>query len=294
MSRITAGLVVLLFLTGYVNTGPGTTPHLKQIVIGRCYDYVTLVKPSSRYNCEEIWREFEEAVIRRDPCSVRVKDYRRMFRLTPQSLPCDKLLFWSKTRGLMHSYSAVTRRFLTLEDTLVGYIFNDLIWCGQEERDRGFDYNSCPEWSTCVNHPVYSLWKQASQNFATAACGNITVLLNGSIPNAFNRKSMFGSVELDNLNPRMVSFVNLKVVPNLEGPFVESCSQGSILDLIKILETRGFRWTCTDKDEYVPTVALMLMLTHLVLMQAADSFSSVWPLDTDDSPVCEEPKTVFL
>lgn len=37
----------------------------------------------------------------------------------------------------MHSYAAVTRRFWTLEDTLVGYMFNDLIWCGQEEKDRG-------------------------------------------------------------------------------------------------------------------------------------------------------------
>jgi len=32
--------------------------------------------------------------------------------------------------------------------------------------------------------------------------------------------SMFGSVELDNLNPRMVSHVYIKVVYNLEGPFV--------------------------------------------------------------------------
>lgn len=33
----------------------------------------------------------------------------------------------------MHSYAAVFRHFWTLEDTLVGYMFNDLIWCGQEE-----------------------------------------------------------------------------------------------------------------------------------------------------------------
>lgn len=50
---------------------------------------------------------------------------------------CCKLLFWSKTHDLVHSYSAATRSFWTLEDTLVGYMFNDLIWCGKEERDRG-------------------------------------------------------------------------------------------------------------------------------------------------------------
>ncbi|KAK1806440.1 hypothetical protein P4O66_004957 [Electrophorus voltai] len=180
--------LIVLFLIGQVNSGPGTTPYLKQIVIGRCYNYITLVNPSSRYNCEEIWHEFEEAVVQRTPCSVGVKDYQRMFQAATQTPPCDKMLFWSKTQGLMHTYSAITGSFWTLEDTLVGFMFNDLNWCGQQERDRGFDFQSCPEWSSCVTHPVYSLWKRASQNFAAAACGNITVLLNGSIENAFSRE----------------------------------------------------------------------------------------------------------
>lgn len=30
--------------------------------------------------------------------------------------------------------------------------------------------------------------------------------------------SMFGSVELDSLNPQRVNYVNIKVVTNLEGP----------------------------------------------------------------------------
>ncbi|XP_051944927.1 ADP-ribosyl cyclase/cyclic ADP-ribose hydrolase 1 [Xyrauchen texanus] len=241
------GFAFILFLTDRA-AGFGTTPHLKQIVIGRCYEYVTLINPSSRYNCEEIWQEFEEAVIRQSPCGVRVKDYQRMFRASTQILPCDKLLFWSKTRDLMHSYAAVKGSVWTLENTLVGFMFNDLIWCRQQDRERGFDYHTCPEWSTCLNHPVYSLWKQASVNFAAAACGNITVLLNGSIHQAFNRKSMFGSVELENLNPRMVFHVHINVVYNLEGPFVESCAQGSIMGLTEVLTTRGFHWTCTDND----------------------------------------------
>ncbi|KAJ8377157.1 hypothetical protein SKAU_G00077370 [Synaphobranchus kaupii] len=242
------GLVILSFLTKALGAETGTTDNLKEIVIGRCYNYVTLVNPNSRYDCEEIWTEFQQAVLRRTSCNVAVRDYQRMFHTTPQALPCDRLLFWSKTHELVHSYSAVTRHFWTLEDTLVGYMFNDLIWCGQDDRDSGFNFSACPVWSTCVNHPVYSLWKQASKNFAASACGNITVLLNGSIQNAFSRQSMFGSVELDSLNPRMVNHVNIKVVANLEGPFVESCSQGSILDLIETLRSRGFHWTCTDSD----------------------------------------------
>lgn len=28
----------------------------------------------------------------------------------------------------------------------------------------GFDFGSCPGWSACQHHPVYSLWRHASQN----------------------------------------------------------------------------------------------------------------------------------
>uniref|UniRef100_A0A672J9V5 ADP-ribosyl cyclase/cyclic ADP-ribose hydrolase n=1 Tax=Salarias fasciatus TaxID=181472 RepID=A0A672J9V5_SALFA len=220
----------------------GTTPHIKHIVMGRCYSYSALVNPGLSYDCEEIWRRFEEAVVHPTTCNVSVQDYHPMFNLMPQIWPCDKFLFWSKTRPLMHSYAAVLRHFWTLEDTLPGYMFNDLIWCG-------FDHSSCPEWSACKNHPVHSLWRKASQNFAEMACGNITVLLNGSVVNAFNRKSMFGSVELDSLNPERVAHVNIKVVTNLEGPHVESCNKGSIVSLIQILQLRGFRWTCSDTDQ---------------------------------------------
>uniref|UniRef100_A0A3Q3LQ79 ADP-ribosyl cyclase/cyclic ADP-ribose hydrolase n=2 Tax=Mastacembelus armatus TaxID=205130 RepID=A0A3Q3LQ79_9TELE len=239
---------MLLFCPSQLSAQLGTTPNIKHIVVGRCYSYITLVNPSLRYDCEEIWRQFEEAVVHQNSCNVTVEDYHQMFYAMPQTWPCDRFLFWSKTRTLMHSYAAVVRHLWTLEDTLVGYMFNDLIWCGQEE-DSGFDFSSCPEWSACRNHPVYSLWRQASQNFAEMACGNITVLLNGSIVNAFNRKSMFGSVELDSLNPHRLDYVNIKVVTNLEGPKIESCSRGSIVDLIQILQSRGFRWTCTDNDQ---------------------------------------------
>ncbi|XP_061569549.1 ADP-ribosyl cyclase/cyclic ADP-ribose hydrolase 1 [Cololabis saira] len=226
----------------------GTTPYIKHIVVGRCYAYTTIVNPSLRYDCEEIWREFEEAVIHRSSCNVTVDHYYQLFNAMPESWPCDRFLFWSKTRTLMHSYAAIFRHFWTLEDTLVGYMFNDLVWCGQDE-DSGSVFFVCPLWSACRNHPVYSLWRKASQNFAEMACGNITVLLNGSIINAFNRNSMFGSVELDGLNPQRVDHVNIKVVTNLEGPRIESCHQGSIADLIQILQSRGFRWTCSDHDE---------------------------------------------
>ncbi|XP_035467872.1 ADP-ribosyl cyclase/cyclic ADP-ribose hydrolase 1 isoform X2 [Scophthalmus maximus] len=253
MINLTMWLIMLLFCPSQLRAHLGTTPNIKHIVVGRCYNYISLVNPSSRYDCEEIWRLFEEAVVHQASCNVKVEDYHQMFIAMPHTWPCDRVgldfsseirhracssflihtslngtfwthiftpaqfLFWSKTRALMHSYAATDRHIWTLEDTLVGFMFNDLIWCRHKERP-GFDFSSCPEWSSCQNHPVYSLWRQASQTFAELACGNITVLLNGSIANAFDKKR-------------------------------ESCSQGSVLDLIQILRSRGFSWTCTDNDQ---------------------------------------------
>uniref|UniRef100_W5MUE2 ADP-ribosyl cyclase/cyclic ADP-ribose hydrolase n=1 Tax=Lepisosteus oculatus TaxID=7918 RepID=W5MUE2_LEPOC len=256
MSKPFIGVVILLFLfSGKSRTDKGTTQNIKEIIIGRCYSYVKIVHPSSRYNCEEIWRDFQDAVLNKGPCNVHVEDYDKLFQTAKQTLPCNKLLFWSQTHEFVHSLSAVTHLFITLEDTLIGYMFNDLTWCGQTNH-TGFDFNSCPEWSTCEHHPVSSLWKKASEYFAYSSCGNITVMLNGSIEKAFNKESMFGSVEINSLDPRKINHVNIKVIDDLEGPFREPCTSGSILDLIKILQNRGFQWTCTEnemmKPDYMP------------------------------------------
>ncbi|XP_061821208.1 ADP-ribosyl cyclase/cyclic ADP-ribose hydrolase 1 isoform X3 [Nerophis lumbriciformis] len=272
MISMTARLLVLSMCLGPLLAHFGTTPNIKHIVIGRCFNYITLVNPSVRYDCEEIWQQFEEAVVQQASCGVAVEDYRHMFQAMPQTWACDRFLFWSKTRALIHDYAAVVRRFWTLEDTLVGYMFNDLIWCGQQE-DSDFDFGSCPQWSACLDHPVHSLWRQASKDFAETACGNITVLLNGSIDDAFNKNSMFGSVELDGLNPHRVNYVNIKVVTNLDGPFTESCHQGSVVDLIHILQSRGFRWTCSDNDQILMILQCVQNPEHPSCRTCADSLS---------------------
>ncbi|XP_068438438.1 ADP-ribosyl cyclase/cyclic ADP-ribose hydrolase 1-like [Clinocottus analis] len=242
---VTIGFI--LSLLGSVRAQPGTTPNIKDIVVGRCYNYISLVNPSLRLDCENIWRRFEESVLRQSSFNETV-DYRQMFSAINQTWPSDGFLFWSKTRRLMESYAAIGRDFWTLGDTLVGSMFNGLVWCGRADAS-GFNFRSCPTWAEIKHHPVYSLWGKASQNFAEMARGNVTVLLNGSIRKAFNKESMFGSFELDGLDPCRVESVNIKVVTNLDGPFIESCNQGSVVDLIQILRSRGFHWTCTDNDE---------------------------------------------
>lgn len=267
MSRVLDCFIMLLFFFCPLGEQLGTTPNIRDIVVGRCYNYMTLVNPGVRYDCEDIWMHFETAIFRQPSCNVTAEDYHQMFHYMTQDWPCHRSLFWSKTRPLMHSYAAVMPHLWTLEDTLVGFMFNDLIWCRQQD-DTDFDFGACPDWSACENHPVYSLWRQASQNFAETACGNITVLLNGSISNAFSKRSMFGSVELDSLDPQRVHYVNIHVVASLMGPQIESCSQGSVVDLIRILQMRGFRWTCTDNDQ-------MLMTLQCIQSQASCSLTNL-------------------
>ncbi|XP_034416606.1 ADP-ribosyl cyclase/cyclic ADP-ribose hydrolase 1-like [Cyclopterus lumpus] len=271
MINVTAWLIVCLLCPVQPRAQPGTTSNIKHIVVGRCYDYITLVNPGLRLDCEDIWRLFEESVVRQSSFNTSL-DYHQMFSAIPQTWPRDMGLFWSKTRTLMHSYTAVERHFWTLEDTLVGYMFNGLVWCGQED-DSGFNFRSCPTWAEVKHHPVYSLWRRASQNFAEMAHGNITVLLNGSIGNAFNMKSMFASVEVDSLDPCRVDYVNIKMVTNLDGPFIESCNQGSVVDLIRILRSRGFHWTCTDNDETLMILQCIQNPEQSSCQKCANSFS---------------------
>lgn len=41
----------------------------------------------------------------------------------------------------MHSYAAAVGTFWTLEDTLIGFLFNDLHWCGQHKNPGVFFYS---------------------------------------------------------------------------------------------------------------------------------------------------------
>lgn len=127
----------------------------------------------------------------------------------------------------------------------------------------GFDFGSCPGWSACQHHPVYSLWRHASQNVSLRLFFALqsetwlrvdhppSVCRNGlrerhraaervrgrglqqeqvsgaEPPDAAgwgftwfcSNPSMFGSVELDSLDPCRVNYVNIRVVSDQEGVF---------------------------------------------------------------------------
>ena len=63
----------------------GTTPHLKHIFIGRCWDFVTTKRKNlqdpDKLDCQEMWKVFSKSFAFKGPCDVTYDDYTPFFNL---------------------------------------------------------------------------------------------------------------------------------------------------------------------------------------------------------------------
>lgn len=80
----------------------GTTPNLREIIIGRCHTYFNILRDDcsldkTKYDCEHIWQTFRKAVVGREPCDVKIEDYSELVKAVEHSIPYNKSLFWSGT-----------------------------------------------------------------------------------------------------------------------------------------------------------------------------------------------------
>ena len=65
--------------------GQGSTPNIKEIVLGRCYQYqLNTVDPKADQwkDCNVIWNKFHEGFAYKDPCNLPFKDYLPFFKAT--------------------------------------------------------------------------------------------------------------------------------------------------------------------------------------------------------------------
>uniref|UniRef100_A0A8C5WW82 ADP-ribosyl cyclase/cyclic ADP-ribose hydrolase 1 n=1 Tax=Laticauda laticaudata TaxID=8630 RepID=A0A8C5WW82_LATLA len=154
-------------------------------------------------DCFRVWKLFEQAFLYKDPCNVTKEDYQPLMDLARYSIPCNKSLFWSKTYDLAHHFTKTNHNFLTLEDTLLGYIADGITWCGNPS-DSGINYESCPKWTECENNPSSVYWKLASKMVCFA--------------DLFSAPIIFGSVEIVNLNPEKVSKMQIWLMHDIGGP----------------------------------------------------------------------------
>ncbi|KAL2085997.1 hypothetical protein ACEWY4_019317 [Coilia grayii] len=102
-----------------------------------------------------------QAFVGRDPCDVPPEAYDSLMDTAPRNPACNRTLFWSKTKDIVHAFTEKRNCYLTLEDTALGSILDGLIWCGKNDSQETLT-TACPGWSDCVNNPVRSFWKRAS------------------------------------------------------------------------------------------------------------------------------------
>ncbi|XP_066540343.1 ADP-ribosyl cyclase/cyclic ADP-ribose hydrolase 1-like [Hoplias malabaricus] len=201
---------VVLGLT--LNRATNSGEVLKDTVISRCKTYLKeYANLTSVNDCERIWGAFEQAYLGKDPCEVHPEAYDPLINSVTDHVFCGTMLFWSKTKTVVHEFTDNRECLFTLEDTLLGFLFDELTWCSKNNSQEIFT-TGCPGWSECVNNPVRSFWIRASANFAVTACGNVSAMLNGSLELPFSTTGVFGSIEVKNLDPNKVDGLTVLLV----------------------------------------------------------------------------------
>uniref|UniRef100_A0A1A7Z3D3 ADP-ribosyl cyclase/cyclic ADP-ribose hydrolase n=1 Tax=Iconisemion striatum TaxID=60296 RepID=A0A1A7Z3D3_9TELE len=233
-------LVVLILLITIVVLGVtlsgSQSAGLKTDFLNRCQKF-------KEYNCQDVWNTFKQAFVNRDPCNVSENAYDPLIAAVPFKRLCNRTIFWSKTKKAVHELTRRTECLQTMEDTVLGSILDNLNWCGKKGSEETFT-TGCPEWNECVNNSVRSFWGRASAGFAEAACGDVSVMLNGSISTPFNPSSVFASIEVPRINATKVKSLNVVLVTNS----VTNCSDGSLQNLKTKLDQR-IVYTCKEVTE---------------------------------------------
>ncbi|XP_019218579.1 ADP-ribosyl cyclase/cyclic ADP-ribose hydrolase 1 isoform X2 [Oreochromis niloticus] len=232
-------VIGVLIVIGAVVLGLTLKSGFKSTFLSRCEKF-------NQHDCKKLWDLFEKAYVNKDPCKVPVEAYNPLIAAAPFKPQCNKMMFWSKTKDVVHGLTAKRKDcFVTLEDTLLGSVLDDLTWCGKEGSKDTFTAG-CPEWSECVNNPVRSFWNRSSAAFADVACGDVTAMLSGSIDTPFNSTSNFASIEVPRFKASRVKKLNVVMV--IQKNAISNCNHPSLKNLRQSLDT-GITYSCKDVSE---------------------------------------------
>lgn len=208
-------------------------------------EFLSRCEKFNGYDCQKIWEAFQQAYVNKDPCKVPVEAYDPLITAAPFKPTCNRMMFWSKTKDVVHDFTDKRDCFVTLEDTLLGSVLDGLTWCGKEGSSETFT-TDCPGWTDCENNTVRSFWNRVSAAYADVACGDVTAMLNGSITMPFSPTSIFASIEVKRFKASRVR--NLNVVLVTEEKNVTNCTNASLQDLQKELD-EGIKYNCKEVPE---------------------------------------------
>ncbi|XP_070558514.1 histamine N-methyltransferase-like [Ptychodera flava] len=237
----------------FAANGGGTTEDIDNIMMERCVKFGD--ETGTQWDCETIWSTFQDAFACKDQCDLKKDGYSDYIEKTHQDIPKDATLFWSgydivKDRAMDYSKNCA---FVTLGDTLTGCMPDDLIWCGQESEDEVVAYN-CINYESCENcesnretSSMGSFWNQASSNLASLSSGTVSIMLSGKRENgAYHEDSFLACCELPNLQHEIVTVVRILLLDKTDS---ETCSKGTVLDLIEKIKDIGFDHSCIDDPD---------------------------------------------
>lgn len=237
-------VALILGVTLGLTLGSTASSNFKETVMRRCRSFVKensgATRPSEA-DCEKVWNEFTKAFVGKDPCDVPPVAYLDLIHALPQDPVCNKKLFWSKTKDVVHAFTEDRSCYVTLEDTLVGHMLDGLTWCS---RNNSIDVltEQCPGWNDCLHNPVRSFWIQASAEFAASACGDVSAMLNGSIGVPFDPNSIFASIEVKNFNPSIMKALNVILV--VKETDTKTCENDESLKILRNQLDTGVKFAC--------------------------------------------------
>lgn len=90
-----AGVVVLLNTVNLSLQAPGSTPNIKEIVLGRCFDFQNekLGPDKSKWkDCKKIWKAFRKGFAHLNPCKLTQDNYKDFFTETGMQEIRDKVM----------------------------------------------------------------------------------------------------------------------------------------------------------------------------------------------------------
>ena len=87
MSTRASVFVLVLCKVTWLAYSRGTTAHLKDVFIGRCWQYQSISEQnkisvlSTKLNCTELWLKFYDSFAYKNPCEVNVSSYSKFFEM---------------------------------------------------------------------------------------------------------------------------------------------------------------------------------------------------------------------
>jgi len=234
----------------------GTTRHLRDVFIGRCWQYqanqMKNQKKVLNINCRELWNAFTVEFAHRDPCSSNSSlKYSKFFSLlqADANTTLPNAMFYSGSKNLVDDFTFINDDYVVLEETLTGYLLDNLVWCGSATSPDGLNYTLCPKWGDPCDIR-YTFWKYASRIFARRAYGTAHTLLNASRSKgtAYHKTGFFRTYEMPELK---VDHLVVFVASNVVNPSSEKCGTGSLLELQEDADKRNITVKCIDQPELV-------------------------------------------